>query len=781
MNGFIVFSTILFLSYIYGLAAQIELWNYKRRDLSVYGNLLDYFTEMSKLTGHYKLIRLNRYLTSTLNSKERIFSEKERIQFVCENSLLRLMKIGEINSKLFSNEMSILRSAIRSWVKDIESLQKSDEIDTFRDLISFLEFINSKKFEIDFCIRLLDNLKASDGYFGDDKEAFKRKLTLCSSLRDEVENSFSEKIPNYSSILKKSGRNPKDMLETSTSSIHSEILKRTKKVNMQSKIFDLILFLDNNKCKIEKYNALETFLNLNNFIDKDSLKLIDHDGLSSIVIEVQDYLPENTMFVSSPLSKKALVELSTAKKHLSRIQKCSKYESILLPLKKKLIFMMKSAGEAIVSYEKGFNFLRGVSKYVIDLKSIYDRSILSLCTYDIKNYKLNETSSIDLYTSKEQNTQNYKSLLSHSPYNSATFANNNTGLWRPEAISGRRNIKGLPYLPISEQKSKLGEFSEKFSFRDIHRVIHSMNIAAEEYNQTYLYIKNSTDIMVNFLKKLQFTNSIYSDIIESSLSADSNPNSLYSYSYILYLDIKMSLINNSANKNKSITNKVNSNSELKFGGVSPELRDKVRELSEDVVIKIHNIINSLRDTLHKRTQGSGLKNIRARLPTTRKRLNREVLSPLKGIEDHLLNLKKSSEDAIKKMIYIEKQIELIKKSENNMVSPSSTILQLEKYIKPLNLVMKCSTVNDSSDQFESCRDVILQAPSLLKHIHMAIKKNKKAIEDQREVYEKSRTQLDSLVKEWSRHLNWVKEIPKLCDDQLPSINRLDSAARMILG
>ncbi|OII74587.1 uncharacterized protein cubi_00140 [Cryptosporidium ubiquitum] len=784
MNSWIVPFIFLFLSIIAVSEAQIKFWSSKRKENNGrYKYLLDYFVEMSKFTSNVELVNLNSKLESTITFQKRIFYKEERVQHVCENSLLRLLKRNMADSKTFSSEMSVLRDSIHLWTKNFRFLQESDEVRTFKEFISFLDFINTKKFEIDFCIRLMNSLQNPQDNITDNKDSLKRKKNLCVELRQEIEDFISTKLSHHSfGVLKQHNKNF-EVFKIAASSIHNELDQAINQVNKCSKLFNLILFLDENRRSLYRSKELEPYFTLKDFVDKDALKSIDRNILSSIIIELQDYLPENTIFPSSPLSKIVLMELNKANQRLKRLGKCHKYDHILVPLKKKLIYMMKSVASVLILYERSFEILREILMYVSYINIVYDKNMVGLCSNKLEKNKnkldslslLNEILNDKEFDSKFLNkTKLYPTKITLFQYSKTKS--------RKGALLENRNTKGLPFFPDSRKVAILEEkFSDKPSITEIQKLIQHINLLSNELDHVYIYISNSTNIMLNSLEKLQFTNKVYSEIIESSTKDESVPNSLYSYSYLLSLDITMSLKKRLRQiKKEDFEKRKQTNNIMKSVDVKPELRNELEEASEEAINKVLNIISSLRQTVYERTQGSGLKNIKARLPTTKKKLRKEVLSPLTSIEDHLLNIKKSKIDANNKMINIEKQVKLIQNSNFQMESPD-IISKLEKYIKPLNLIMKCSVVKVTSEEFESCKEVISQAPYLLKHIHSLIKEKNETILNQREIYNKTNAKLESLTKEWNRHLNWVRDIPKLCNDQLPTMNKLDSNTRMILG
>lgn len=771
---------------IIALEAQIKLLNLKKAENNErYKNLLDYFVEKSKFTSNAELVHLNSKLESTITSQKRIFFKEEKVQYVCENSLLRLLKQNMADSKTFSTEMSVLRDSIHLWTKNFKFLEESNEVRTFKEFISFLDYINTKKFEIYFCIRILNNLQNHQDYIinDKDKDSLRRKKNLCIELKQEIENFISTKLSHHSfGILKQHDKNF-EVFQIAANSIHNELDQAIHQVNKCSKLFNLILFLDEHKRNLNRSKKLESYLTLNGFIDKNLLKKIDRNVLSTIIIELQEYLPENTIFVLSPLSKIVLMELNKANQQLKCLDKCRKYEHILVPLKRKLVYMIKSISNILVLYERSFEILREVLTYVSYINVVYDKNLVNLCSSNFKNNK-NELDTIYLLDQVLNdnginnkflnNTRFYPTSLLSLQYSKAKS--------RPGILLENRNTKGLPFFPDFKKIDILEEkFSDKPSVIEIQKLIQHINLLANELDQVYIYVSNSTNIMLNSLEKIRFTNKVYSEIIDSSTKNESVPNSLYSYSYLLSLDITMSLKKRSQIKRQGFERNNQAMNILKSTNVKPDLRIELGEASEEAINKILNIIASLRQTVYERTQGSGLKNIKARLPTTKKKLRNEVLSPLTSIEDHLLNLKRSSIDANNKMISIEKQIKLIQKNSSAQVISSNAISKLEKYIKPLNIIMKCSVVKKTSEQFERCKEVISQAPYLLEHIHSLIKENNKTIIGQQEIYDKTNAKLKSLIKEWNRNLNWVRDIPKLCNDQLPTMNKLDSNTRMILG
>ncbi|KAH8584952.1 uncharacterized protein ELE39_000903 [Cryptosporidium sp. chipmunk genotype I] len=786
MNSWLVPFIFLFLSVIIVSEAQIKLWNFKRTENNDrYQQLLDFFVEKSKFTSNVELIKLNSKLENTVSSQKRIFSKQENVQLICENSLLRLLKENIVDSKTFSSEMSVLRDSIHLWTKNFNVLQESDEVRTFKEFISFLDYINTKKFEIDFCIRLFNNLQNHKGNIIDGKDSLIRKKNLCIDLKQEIENFVSTRLSNHSlEILRQHNKDIGDVFQVAARSIHNDLNQAINQVNKCSKVFNLILLLDEHKKNLYRSKELESYFTLNNFIDKDALKSVDKNIFSNVFIELQEYLPENTLFVSSPLSKIILMELNKANKHLGHLNDCSKYKHILIPLKRKLIYMMKSISNVLVSYEKSFEILRETLMHVSYINVTYHKNMVDLCSYNFEKNKkeLEGLSLLDNVLNDKDFDSKFLSRKKFSQVKMSPFQFSKTKS-RQGALLENRNTKGLPFFPDSNKIDILQEkFSEKLSAKEVQKLIQHISLLAKELDHVYTYINNSTSIMLNSLEKLQFTNKVYSEIIESSTNAESVPSSLYSYSYLLSLDITMSLKKNLFHLKKQGSEKRNQTSNIfKSINVNPELRNELVEASEEAINKVLNIIASLRQTVHERTQGSGLKNIKARLPTTKKKLRKEVLSPLISIKDHLNNLRRSSIDANNKMINIEKQIKLIKKNGIVQLNSSNTTVKLEKFIKPLNLIMKCSVVKETSEQFESCKEVISQASYLLKRIHSLIKEHNETVLIQQEIFNKSNAKLEALVKEWNRHLNWIKDIPNLCNDQLSTMNKLDSNTRMILG
>lgn len=786
MNAWVIPLVFSFLSLFILSEAQIKLWNFsKTKKNDRHKQLLDYFVGMLTFTNNTEFINLNRKIGSTITSQKQMFTSGENVQLICENSLLRLLKENIVDSKTFSNEMSVLRESIGIWNKSFKLLQESDEVRTFREFMFFLDYIDSKKFEIDFCIRLLNNLQHPPDIIND-KDSLKRKEELCIKLRQEIEYFISKKLSCHSSgVLKQCNKCINEIFKTATGSIYNELDQLINQINKYSKMFNIILLLEELKRNLGKSRELKPYLNLKDFVDNVSFKMIDENTLSNIIIELHEYLPEGTVFVSSPLSRTVLIELNIAKKQLESLNGCSKYEHIMVPLKKKLIYIMKSIANVLVSYEKSFKALRGVLKNVSYINLVFDKNVVDLCSYDFEKDK-KELYSLslldDLLSDKNLNNQSSNKAELHireigkqSQYSKTKSGSGN--------LLENRNIKGLPFLPDSKENDVLREkFSDKLSVEEIRKLVQQINSLTDEIDRTYIYISNSTNIMLNSLEKLQFTNKVYLEIIESSTGDESIPKSLYSYSYLLYLDITMSIKKNSYKMKKQASDiKKQIENALTSVDIKPNLRSEIGEASEEAINKILNIIVSLRQTVHERTQGSGLKNIKARLPTTKKRLYKEVLSPLKCIEDHLLNLKRSNEDVMNKMANIEKQMKQIQKNKEIPVSSSNIIEKLEKYIKPLNYIMKCSVIKETSEHYEDCRHIISQAPHLLKHVHSLIKENNKTILNKKDIYNKSNAKLEALSKEWNRHLNWVRDIPRICNDQLSTMNKLDSNMRMILG
>ncbi|KAJ1610665.1 putative signal peptide-containing secreted protein [Cryptosporidium canis] len=773
---------VLLLSLLIRSNAHIKLWNFKKTENGDKHEVLhDYFLEMSTFTGNTEFIYLSRKLSNTIASQSKMLSSGEKVQLICENSLLRLLKGNLVDSNAFSNYMSVLRDSISLWDKSFKLLQESDEVRTFREFVYFLDFIDTRKFEIDFCIRLLSNLHhpMNEG----DRDSLRRKENLCVGLKEEIEDFISKKLSFHSSgVLEQLNKNISEMFKAATGSIHNELDKSINRVNRYNRVFNLILFLNNLRRSLDKSKEFEPYLTLKDIVDGDSLKANDESEFSQVLIELHEYLPENTMFVLSPLSKIVLFELRTASEQLKMLNGCSKYEHIAVPLKKKLIYMIKSITGVLVSYEKSFKVLRGILKHVSYINLVFDKNMADLCTYDFDNN--NEPYNITLLDEILTDNFDHKASGRMKPHPTEIRKHYQYSKSKLEsgALLENRNMRGLPFFPDSKENDIFREkMSEKPSVNDIQKLIQHINLLADELNHAYIYINNSTNIMLSSLEKLKFTNKVYFEIIQSSTESNAVPSSLYSYSYLLSLDITMSLKKNVCQiKMQALDNKKNATTTLNSVQIKPSLRSEYGESSEEAINKILNIIVSLRQTVHERTQGSGLKNIKARLPTTKKRLYKEVLFPLKCIEDHLLNLKRSNEDAINKMLQIEKQIKQIQ-INNKAPIPTDNISKLEKYIRPLNFIMKCSVVKEGSEHYEDCRQVLSQAPQILKYVHSLIQENNKTVLNQKELCKRSYAKLESFVKEWNRHLNWIRDVPRICNDQLPTMNKLDSNMRMILG
>lgn len=785
MNSWVILFIFLLLSIIIASEAQIKLWNSKKtKNNDRYQQLLDFFVEKSKFTSNVELINLNSKLENTVATQKRILSKEESVKLVCESSLLRLLKENIVDSKTFSSEMSVFRDSIHLWTKNFNILQESDQVRTLKEFIYFLDYINTKKFEIDFCIRLLKNFQNQQENMFDNKDSFIRKKDLCVGLQQDIEHFISTKLSSHLlGVLKQHNKDIGDIFQVAAKSIHNDLSQAINRVNKCSKVFNLILLLDEHKKNLSRSKELEPYLTLSGFIDQDTMKSIEQNIIGSI-IELQEYLPENTIFVSSPLSKIVLMELNRANKQLKQLKNCLKYKHILVPLEKKLIYMMKSVSNVLVLYEQSFEILRETLAHVSYINITYDKNLVDLCSYNFEKNK-KELESLSQLDNILNDRDFDKSSLSKTKLNPTKILPHQFSKTKSSqgVLLENRNAKGLPFFPDFKKIDILQEkFSDKLSSKEIQKLIQHINLLANELDHVYMYINNSTSIMLNSLEKLQFTNKVYSEIILSSAKNESVPSSLYSYSYLLSLDITMSLKKNLSRLKKEGSDKGNqTNNIFKSIDVSPDLRNELVESSEEAINKVISIIASLRQTVDERTQGSGLKNIKARLPTTKRKLRKEVLSPLINIEDHLNNLKQSSVHANNKMINIEKQIELIKKNSAPQVNSSKTTAKLEKFIKPLNLIMKCSVVKETSEQFESCKEVISQAPYLLKRVHSLIKENNEVVLSQEKIFNKSNAKLDALVKEWNRHLNWVRDIPKLCNDQLSTMNKLDSSTRMILG
>lgn len=786
MNAWVTLLIFSFLSLLLLSEAKLKFWNInKTKNNDRHKQLLSYFMEMSTFTSNNEFIDLNREISNTITSQKRMFPRGENVQLICENSLLRLLKENMVDSKAFSNEMSVLRLSISKWNRNFKLLQESDEVRTFREFVSFLDYVDSRRFEIDFCIRLLNNLQYPLEKITD-KDSLKRKEQLCIKLRQEIEEFISTKLSCHSSgVLKQCNKGVNEIFKTATDSIYSELDQSISEINKYNKVFNLILFLDELRGNLGRSRELEPFLTLKKFVNSDALKTIDGNTLNNIINGLHEYLPENIVFVSSPLSKILLIELNIAKKQLENLNRCSKYEHIMVPLKKKLIYMMKSTAKVLTSYERSFKELRGVLKHVSYINLVFDKNMVDLCAFDFENDK-NEL----YYLSMLDDVLNDKNLNNQSSSKAKinmTETDQNLQYYKTKSGSGtlleNRNTRGLPFFPESGENDILKEkFLNKLSIKDIQKLIRHINLLTDELYQVYIHISNSTNNMLNSLEKLQFTNKVYLEIIESSTESESVPKSLYSYSYLLSLNITMSLKKNSYQMKKHVSDRRKQVANaLTPVDIKPNIRSEIGEASEEAINKILNIIVSLRQTVHERTQGSGLKNIKARLPTTKKRLYKEVLSPLKCIEDHLLNLKRSNEDAMNKMADIEKQVEQIQKNGKIPISSSIMVEKLEKYIKPLNFIMKCSVIKENSEHYEDCKQVISQAPHLLKHIHSLIKENNKTILNQMDICNNLNAKLEAHSKEWNRHLNWVRDIPRICNDQLSNINKLDSNMRMILG
>ncbi|KAH8739672.1 hypothetical protein FG386_001229 [Cryptosporidium ryanae] len=774
--------TCLFFCDLCTVCAKPRFWSKLKTSENInYDYLINFLEDKAIFINHKDSINVRNKLKNTIIYNEKVLSEKVNIQKICENSSLKLFQEHLIDSKTYSNEMSTLRESINVWEENIRKIKDSDDLNTLDKFLDFINYIKSRIFEIEFCINLLINLRDDfEGKFKSDLN-IGRKREVCVKLYNEVHNKLNEKFSeNLVGGLGSEGSEMREMFELIINSINQELNDYVTRINSYNYVFSLILFLNEYKTKLEGYDELKRNLEFDELIGKNQVEKVVNINLNDKFLDLYPYLPFDTVFVTSPLSKLVFQELLKAKKLLEDISHCKRYEHISLPLRKKLIFMIKSAGNVLTSYENNYQKLHSVIDTVNEVRLIFDNCIINLCTYDIGN----NTELIQKNGIKEIIEFPYKqSFKILSPKESRMILENGFSI-------GNRNNRGLPYFPET-RKDKYTKNNKKFSLYDIKYLLGVINMSFNEIQNTREYIENSTNAILTSLEKIKFTNRIYSEIIESCLNRDLVPASIYSHSYLLYLEIVMYIKKSKtrevkSEKNKTLKSKLSKKSDIQIlhDYIDIDSKNKLIEKSDELLSKVLDAISVLRLSIYEKKNGRGFGKLKTKLPSVSKKLQTQVVTPLEGTEEYVSNVKKSMDETVAKMNSIEEKIVKVTRNidsqeENN--SGNNLNVDMEKYLKPLNLIMKCYVEKESSKNYERCKDILIQARELLKYIDRLFQGNKNDVKERENISDKSRRQVMNFVKEWNDSLSLIKNIITIYNDQISTINELDGSLRIILG
>ncbi|KAH7647190.1 secreted protein [Cryptosporidium bovis] len=773
----------LFVSNLSNVCAKPKFWSkWKSSENINYDYLINFFKDKVVFIQHDDSLALRSKIKNTINLNDGVFSEKENIQSICENSSLKLFQEHLIDSNTYSMKMSTLRESISVWGEKLSQIKNSDDIKVLEKFLTVIDYIKPRIFEIEFCINLLMNLKDNiDEKFKSDLSIY-RKRDTCIKLYNELHNQLNGNLSeNFAGGLENKDYEMSEMFKFVINSIKEELNDYMTRINSYSQIFGLILFLNEYKVKLKGYDELKENLEFDDLIGRKQVEILVNINLNDKFVDLSPYLPTDIVFVTSPLSKLVLQELLQAKRLLESINHCEKYESISVPLRKKLIFMIRSVGNVLISYEKNYQKLHSVIDTVNEVRLIFDKCIINLCTYDIENNtELVSSNDIGVLI-KFPYKQSFKIL---SPRENRRILE--TGL-----SIGNRNNRGLPYFPETK-RDKYAKNPAKFSFDDIKDLLNIIDISFNEIQNTREYIESSTNAILTSLEKIKFTNRVYSEVIESCLKSDSTPASVYSHAYVLYLEIVMYIKKSQAEKIKSEYCKaVSENKSLKKTSaqilrdyIDLDLKNKLIAKSNELSSKVSDAIFTLKQSISDKNKGRGFGKLKSRLPSTSKKLQTQVITPLESTEKYILNVRSSRDEVISQLNTIEEKI--IKAAKNvdiqeNSSSDSNTNLDFEKYLKPLNFIMKCYVEKESSKNYERCKDILSQARELLNYINQLLQNNKRNVEKQTSTSDKSKGLITTFVREWSNSLSLLKNIIVIYNDQISTINELDSSLRIILG
>ncbi|KAL7067819.1 hypothetical protein ACR3K2_17280 [Cryptosporidium serpentis] len=722
--------------------------------------------------------KINKEIKKTKDEYSILLKSETKIYLTCESStknLLSKVEYDELPKVMnFYNTLPLL-------TKNFNEMLNSTEFMIFKKIRGILVYVFYNKVQINYCINFLNTNDTPDNFVN-------QQAKLCNTLAENLEHMIIESITGSSDQRNQDSDDFEvaENVKMYIDDILADVWEKTQFISDYISNFVLLPLLEEFKTKIvELTDDHLLYRNLNSASNIYSNINSIYNQKPEIFLILHSYFGENIDYLSSPLTSKALHELYTSYLFKNSIPKYPKYEGISSLLQERLESIMTHFVKYLINYEKEYRIYQRKKNGLIKLATVFDVVISNICTKPItqneKGY-IKTPSSFNMkdffrFFGIDICITYFSSYLEDESDNIDELKSRECGLHKISATEQHNTFKqssncdGLHFLQIPERPKfyKLESDTIRLVYDE---AIKNYYMAITSFESIHASFKRSTKILQNQLDQLEFLNTVYSDILKHGYNEFLVPKILYGRALLIYLEIEN--LNTSGNSTK--VHMKSASRTIVDTEESIRVIDMAKESFDDLNVAIH----SLKESIRSRTGGKGIKNLKAKMLPTKKRLKNNVYEPLFSIENYVNKLESKLLSAKVKIVEVEEKISFLMGDLQTLKLPDDFDSNIKSYSNKLSQIMECSNPTGNYIM-DLCKTVLIQAPYILDFVDNDVKHYKDLLASIMKNISDIKGLMQKYELDWREYMNLLSEIPKFCEKQASDIQDLDTKIRIILG